>query len=191
MRNYDTSKDAYIKTYYHDYKTNKGGTETLPQINEEFLDTNFDIGDFKSHSKSFSSSKVHSTNGMIARSRFASDYATKSAIKHAVNSQVSEALLDNFSGIGSKLTGVMPLQSVTIKDKVLNSNTGSKEELVVDESTLRKPSLSMIRPPPRAQSVLDALVSSGSKAYLNQYETEDGRSHYSINSQLIRREIHK
>ena len=72
------------------------------------MNQDFNDSDFK-QSKSFSSSNVHSTNGMVARSRFASDYATKSAVKNAVNRQVSEALLDNFSGAGSKLTGVMPV----------------------------------------------------------------------------------
>ena len=49
---YETSKVAYIKSYYQAYGTNSDAPAALPQIYEYLLDAELEDGDFKRY-KSF------------------------------------------------------------------------------------------------------------------------------------------
>ena len=69
-----------------------------------------------------------------------------------MNRQYGEALLDNFSGIGSKLTSVQPVSSISIKNTVMRKPL--KEEFLNndDEVQIRKPRVAEHFPAPRALS---------------------------------------
>ena len=71
---------------------------------------------------------------MIARSNVASDYATKAAVKNSVNMLGAEALLDNFSGMGSKLTSVQPLSSITLKNKLMGRPLKEETYALINET---------------------------------------------------------
>ena len=105
LRQHEKTKESYIKTYYKHYSVDQR-KHSLPQINEHYLDSDFMVSDFNSFKNMSTKESSHRIDGLIARSRFASDNNTKLQVKNAVNMQYGEALLDNFSGIGSKLTSV-------------------------------------------------------------------------------------
>ena len=127
-------------------------------------------------------------DGLIARSRFASDYNTKQAVKNAVNAQYGEALLDNFSGIGSKLTSIQPVSSISLKNNVMKKPLKEESVTLQDETPLRKPRVSEHFPPPRALSELQSIIPARSRSRLTLQHTETG-SQVSINSSMIKREI--
>ena len=66
--------------------------------------------------------------------------------------QYGEALLDNFSGVGSKLTSVQPVSSISIKNTVMRKPLKEGSLNIDDEVQIRKPRVAEHFPPPRALS---------------------------------------
>ena len=66
--------------------------------------------------------------------------------------QYGEALLDNFSGIGSKLTSVQPVSSISLKNNVMKKPLKEESLDISSETPLRKPRVAEHFPPPRAIS---------------------------------------